>query len=89
MVGLIATAAAAGGHKPPRLTMPGWAVKAMAPLAPLVGPALGLPRNLHELIRASDGVTYWGSDERARAEFGYAPRDLTTGMRDTAGEAAS
>lgn len=89
MVGLIRAAAAAAGRKPPRLTMPGLAVKAMAPLAPLAGPLLGLPRNLREMIRASDGVTYWGSDERARAELGYAPRDLATGMRDTAREASA
>jgi hypothetical protein len=42
-----------------------------------------LPPNLREMIRAADGVTYWATDEKARRELGYAPRDLETGMRQT------
>ena len=80
---LIAEAAAAAGRKPPRLAMPTPLVRLAAPLAPLLGPPLGLPPNLRELVRASDGVTYWATDAKARRELGYAPRDLATGMRDT------
>jgi hypothetical protein len=37
----------------------------------------------------ADGVTYWASDEKARQELGYAPRDLPTGLRDTLGRSPS
>jgi dihydroflavonol-4-reductase len=80
MTALIAAAAAAGGHTPPRLTIPTWAIRGLAPLSGVIGPALGLPRNLAETIRATDAVTYWGDDARARAELGYAPRALADGM---------
>jgi nucleoside-diphosphate-sugar epimerase len=88
MRALIGAAAAAAGRKPPRLTMPSWAVKALAPIAPLAGPALGLPANLRETIRATDGVTYWATDAKARAELGYTARSLAQGMADLAAEGA-
>ena len=44
---------------------------------------MGFPPNLRELIRSSDGVTYWATDEKARRELGYAPRDMETGLRQT------
>ena len=81
---LIEAAGAAAGRRPPRLTMPGLAVKALAPLAPLLGPALGLPPNLRETIRALDGVTYWATDAKARRELGYEGRTLAQGMADLA-----
>ena len=81
---VLRTAAEAAGRKPPRLSMPGWAIKAGIPVAPLVTRLMGLPPNLRELISASDGVTYWATDARARAELGYAPRDLATGMKQLA-----
>ena len=37
--------------------------------------------NFGELVRAGVGVTYWFSDERARTELGYSPRDLDAGLR--------
>ncbi len=49
----------------------------------MVGRILRQPPNLRELIRAADGVTYWATDERARRELGYAPRDLDSGLRET------
>jgi nucleoside-diphosphate-sugar epimerase len=49
----------------------------------LVGRLLGTQPNLRELIRAADGVTYWATDQKARRELGYAPRDLVTGLRQT------
>lgn len=80
---LIDNVAAIAGRKPPRFTMPGFVLKASAPLGPLVGPMLGFPPNLRELIASSDGVTYWATDAKARRELGFAPRDLDTGLRDT------
>lgn len=78
---VVTTTAELAGRKPPRLTMPSWAVKAGIPLAPLVTRALGTEPNLRELVTAADGVTYWATDRRAREELGYAPRDLRTGLR--------
>jgi dihydroflavonol-4-reductase len=80
---VIEKAAAITGRKPPRITMPGFMVKASIPIAPLVTKMMGLPPNLRELIRVSDGVTYWASDAKARKELGYAPRDLDTGLKET------
>ena len=80
---LIDKVAAIAGRKPPRFTLPGFVLKASAPLGPLVGPLLGFPPNLRELIASSDGVTYWATDAKARRELGFAPRDLDTGLRET------
>jgi dihydroflavonol-4-reductase len=71
------------GRKPPRGAMPGILIKASAPLGPVVGPLMGFPPNLRELVRVSDGVTYWATDEKARRELGFEPRDLETGLKDT------
>jgi dihydroflavonol-4-reductase len=79
---VITTTAELAGRKPPRLTMPAWAVKAGIPFAPVVTRALGTEPNLRELITAADGVTYWATDRRAREELGYTPRDLRTGLRE-------
>src|SRR5207244_7576160 len=54
---------------PPRWTMP----YALLEAAALVRP------DLREAISSSKGVTFWATDARARAELGYAPRDLATG----------
>jgi nucleoside-diphosphate-sugar epimerase len=77
--------AAIAGTKAPRMTIPPWMTRAGIPFAPLVTKAMGLPPNLKELISSADGVTYWGSDAKARSELGYAPRDLDTGLRQTLG----
>jgi nucleoside-diphosphate-sugar epimerase len=77
---LVEKAAAAAGRKPPRLVMPTALTKIMAPLGPLLSKPMKLPPNLREVIRASDGVTYWAKDDKARNELGYSPRDLATGL---------
>jgi dihydroflavonol-4-reductase len=71
------------GRKPPRLTMPNILIKASAPFGPVVGPLLGFPPNLRELVKVSDGVSYWATDAKARRELGFAPRDLETGLKQT------
>jgi dihydroflavonol-4-reductase len=73
------------GRNPPRGTMPSALIKASAPLGPLVGPLIGFPSNLRELIRVSDGVTYWATDDKARRELRFAPRGLDAGLKDTLG----
>jgi dihydroflavonol-4-reductase len=80
---LIDRVAAIAGRKPPRFTMPSFLLKASAPLGPVIGPLMGFPPNLRELIASSDGVTYWATDAKARAELGFSPRDLDAGLRDT------
>jgi nucleoside-diphosphate-sugar epimerase len=80
---LVDRVAAIAGRKPPRFTMPAVMLKASAPLGPVIGPLMGFPPNLRELIRVSDGVTYWAKDDKARRELGFAPRELDVGLRQT------
>jgi dihydroflavonol-4-reductase len=82
---VVRRSAEVGGRKPPRITIPTGVLKAMVPVAPLVTKAMGVGPNLRELISASDGVTYWATDAKARRDLGYAPRDLDTGLRQTIG----
>lgn len=79
----IKTLGRVAGRKPPRITIPAAVIKAVAPLGPVIGPAMGQGPNLHEIIRAVDGVTYWAKDDKARRELGYSPRGLERGLRDT------
>lgn len=67
-------------RKPPP-NLPTFILKAMAPIAPVVGPAMGLPPNLRDVI-AADGMTFWGSHEKATRELGYKPRSLDEGLED-------
>ena len=79
---LIETLGRIAGKKPPRMTMPTTVLKLISPLGGIIGPAMGFPKNMSELISSSDGVTFWARDDKARAELGYAPRDLEQGLRD-------
>jgi len=80
---LIQTIAEVGGRKPPTRAMPTAVIKSIAPLGPLVGPLLGYPPNMRELISSTDGVTFWASSEKAKEKLGYSPRDLRTTITDT------
>jgi dihydroflavonol-4-reductase len=80
---IVDRAAAIAGRKGPRMTMPTVLLKLSAPLGPVIGPAMGFPPNLRELITVSDGVTYWAKDDKARRELGFQPRGLDDGLRDT------
>ena len=71
------------GRRPPKRDLPVAAMKVLTPIGPLVGKVMGFPPNLRELIRTSDGVTYWATDDKARRDLGYAPRDMDTGLRQT------
>jgi dihydroflavonol-4-reductase len=71
------------GRKPPRMTMPTFVIRAAAPFGRVIGPLLGFPPNMRELVKTSAGVTSWASDAKARRELGFAPRDLETGLRQT------
>ena len=82
----IRMAAELGGHRPPFLAVPTLALRLLAPLADRLSAQtrarLGLPDNLHEVVSASAGVTYWARADKARRELGFAPRDLRTGLND-------
>jgi dihydroflavonol-4-reductase len=80
---LIRKVAELSGRKAPTREMPASLMKMAIPIGPLVGKMMGFPPNLGELIRTSDGVTYWATDDKARRELGYAPRDMDTGLRET------
>jgi dihydroflavonol-4-reductase len=80
---LIDKAAAIGGQKPPRMTVPPVVLKAMIPVGRWVGPMMNLPPNFSEMISAAHNVTYYARDDKARGELGYSPRDLDTGLRET------
>jgi dihydroflavonol-4-reductase len=80
---LIEKVAELSGRKAPRRELPAAAMKLAIPIGPLVGKLMGFPPNLAELIKSADGVTFWASDEKARNELSYRPRDLDTGLRQT------
>jgi nucleoside-diphosphate-sugar epimerase len=77
--GAIDKAFEVGGHRPRVLSVPTFLLRLAVPLGLLIR------LNIRELISASDGVTYWGRDDKARRELGYAPRDLEAGLRDMLG----
>jgi dihydroflavonol-4-reductase len=80
---LVENVAKVADRKPPKRDMPTGLMKVVAPAGPVLGKLMGFPPNFKELISASDGVTYWAKDDKARRELGYAPRDLETGLRET------
>lgn len=70
-------------RRPPRGTLPTFVLKALTPIGPLVGKAMGQPPNLRELISSADGVTFWARYDKAARDLGYAPRGLEQGLRET------
>jgi dihydroflavonol-4-reductase len=73
------------GKKAPKRDLPVGLVKLVAPLGPVLGKMMGFPPNFRELVSASDGVTYWATDAKARAELGYSPRTVDEGLAPTLG----
>lgn len=78
----IKTAAEVTGRRAPRGDVPTGLLRAIAPLGPLIGPLLGLPPNLREVITAGE-ATYYARHDKATAELGYEPRPLAAGLRET------
>jgi dihydroflavonol-4-reductase len=70
------------GKKPPRMTLPPAMAKASAPLGPVIGPLMGFPPNMTELVKTSD-VTITFTDDKARNELGYNGRSFDEGLRET------
>lgn len=79
LVGRVATLA---GRKPPTRELPVSLIKKATFAWRYLAPLMGFPPNLKELIKASDGVTYWASHDKARNELGYSPRTLDVGLPD-------
>jgi nucleoside-diphosphate-sugar epimerase len=79
---LVAELAAVSGRRAPRFGLPTALVRAVAPFGRLVGPPLGFPPNLHEVLTSSDGVTFWASGKKAMDELGWTPRPLPDGLRE-------
>ena len=79
---LINKVAILAGHKPPKRELPVGLIKRSVTPWRFLGPMMGFPPNLKELIKASDGVTYWASHDKARSELGYSPRTLDVGLID-------
>ncbi|HUR51017.1 MAG TPA: NAD-dependent epimerase/dehydratase family protein [Mycobacteriales bacterium] len=77
---LLAELARVAGKRPPRGALPALLVKAMAPVGPLVGPLLGFPPNLRELLSSSHGVTFWARSDKAQRELGWTYRPLAEGL---------
>src|SRR3954469_5281457 len=79
---LYTTTAEALGKKPPKMAMPVGMAKASAPLGPVIGPLMGFPPNMRELVKTSD-VTITFKDDKARRELGYNGRPLAAGIPET------
>jgi nucleoside-diphosphate-sugar epimerase len=59
-------------------------MKAMAGIMGVVGAVVPLPDAFsREGLRVSAGVTYLGSNAKAKRELGYNPRPLDVGLRQT------
>jgi nucleoside-diphosphate-sugar epimerase len=78
---LIGTLARASGKKPPRGAAPTWLLKSLAPFGRVVGPMMGFPPNMKELISSSDDVTFWARSDKARRDLGWSYRSLEEGLR--------
>jgi len=66
------------GRGLPALVVPSAIVRVAGRLVP----------SMREVVSSADGVTFWATDAKARAELGTTPRDLETGMRDVFGRDA-
>jgi len=72
------------GVRAPRLHPAPWMMKATAAMIALIGAVFPLPEPYSaEGIRSSAGVSYLGTNEKARRELGYAPRTLEQGLPET------
>ena len=83
MRSFVETLAEVSGRKAPRFNLPTGVLRAIAPLGSVIGPAMGMPPNIRELVSAGHDVTYWASHDKATEELGYRPRPLAEGLRQT------
>ena len=71
------------GIKPPKIKASPWMLRLSSILMVPVSSVFDLPSFYRpETLRVSAGVTYLGSNKKARKELGYSPRTLQEGFRD-------
>lgn len=70
------------GRGRPRLSVPTPLLRALAPAGRFVGPALGFPPNLRELISCCADATFWASADKAADELGWQARPLRDGLQE-------
>ena len=84
VVGAFTLAEQISGVRAPRLHPAAWIMKAIAATIGLIDAVFPLPEPYSaEGIRSSAGVSYLGSNEKARRELGYVPRMLDQGLLET------
>jgi nucleoside-diphosphate-sugar epimerase len=71
------------GKRPPLAAIPARFVKGLSPVAGRLQSALSLPQTFSGELVGSLGVSYAGRSDKARAELGWRPRPLQTGMLET------
>jgi dihydroflavonol-4-reductase len=84
---LVAALAEVSGRRGPRGTLPTVVVKGLAPFGRFVGPLLGFPTNLREVVTSSDGVTFWARSDKAQEELGWTYRPLREGLATLSAQA--
>ena len=85
---LVAELARVAGKRAPRGSLPTVLIKGLAPFGRVVGPLLGFPPNIRELVASSDGVTFWARSDKAQAELGWVYRPLAEGLATVAAAGA-
>ncbi len=84
LIDILARAQRITGVPAPRLHPSPGSMRTLAGVMGAVGKIAPLPPNLSaEYLRISSGVTYLGSNEKARRELGYNPRSLDEGLPET------
>ncbi|HUR12968.1 MAG TPA: NAD-dependent epimerase/dehydratase family protein [Mycobacteriales bacterium] len=78
---VLSTLARVAGKRAPFGALPAVLVQAMVPVGRFVGPVLGFPPNLRELLTSSHHVTFWASSDKAQRELGWTHRPLDEGLR--------
>jgi nucleoside-diphosphate-sugar epimerase len=69
---------------PPTLTAPPWLLKALSGVMGVVERVIPVPDNYSsEYLRVSAGVTYLGSNAKAKRDLGWTPRPLADGLAET------
>lgn len=84
LANFFATAEHVTGVRAPRWHPSPTTMRALAAVMAAVGRVVPLPEAYTgEALRVIAGVTYLGSNEKARRELGFAPRPLEQGLRET------
>jgi nucleoside-diphosphate-sugar epimerase len=84
LFGMLALAEKITGVPGPRLHPSPGLMSALAGIMGVIGKVIPLPPSLSaEYLRLSAGVTYLGSNEKAKRELGYNPRSLEEGLPET------